>query len=311
MNTIPIKRVVVTIDGNRYQIEIPTTMQEQEVFETITTCKRLMAEFYFTALVTTDNYMLLFEQQMQKAGIYKHQQKKNFRLLQASVRKIINTMRSTFSYPDYFEELSACVWDDTKDDIRKLQYAVFLVFGRNGYNRAESETYAMLTTLANLIYITYESYKAVIEQVRLKSGGVRLTELMKEISCDKILSFVASWCRSYIRNFEEIEEKVTSDSNVIIGREAYSQKIFDIDKLHDREFSAFEGLDEDFKINWKPMSERPNNRRRVIVFRDNKKCSYLYNKGFLYDKENKIAWEENNSMWVYENERDKQVEYVA
>lgn len=59
------------------------------------------------------------------------------------------------------------------------------------------------------------------------------------------------------------------------------------------------------------MSERPNNRRRVIVFRDNKKCSYLYNKGFLYDKENKIAWEENNSMWVYENERDKQVEYVA
>ena len=62
MNTIPIKRVVVTIDGNRYQIEIPTTMQEQEVFETITTCKRLMAEFYFTALVTIDNYMLLFEE---------------------------------------------------------------------------------------------------------------------------------------------------------------------------------------------------------------------------------------------------------
>ncbi len=307
---LPTKQVIVTIDRERFVIDIPVNMKEQEVFDAITLCKRLMAEFYFTSLVVIDNHMLLFESQLQRNGVYKHGMKKNFRQLQSSVRKLISLMRSSFSFPDYFEELSAGMWDETKDDIKRLQYAVFLVFGRNGYNQKESENYAALTTLGNLIYMAFDTYESIIEQIRRKTG-VSVKSVMKEISCESIQCFAGAWCRSYIRNFEEIEKKVVSDNSVVTGRDVYSQKVLNAERLHDREVAAFEELDDNYKIAWKPMSERPKNRRRVVVYHDNKTFSYLYNKGFLYDGEDRIPWDVNSWMWVYEKEKDQRTCFVA
>ncbi len=310
MNTTPTKRVSVTLDGERFAVDIPAGMRDNELLEAITLCKRLMAEFYFTSLVMVDSYMLLFEQQLLRNGAYRHMMKKNFKAVQQSVRKLISLMRSSFSFPDYFEELSAGTWDEAKDDINRLQYAVFLVFGRNGYGRDEAETYATLTTLANIIYMAFDTYNAIIEQTRQKTG-VRLTSVVKGTSCERLQSLAGSWCRSCIRNFDEMEQKVVSDGSVVVGRDAYSQRIVNAERLHDREVSAFENLDENYKVAWKPMSERPKNRRRVIVFHDNKTFSYLYDKGFLYGEKGKVAWESKSWMWIYENEKNKKADFVA
>src|SRR3712207_8041586 len=118
MNMLPTKQVIVTIDRERFVIDIPVNMKEQEVFDAITLCKRLMAEFYFTSLVVIDNHMLLFESQLQRNGVYKHGMKKNFRQLQSSVRKLISLMRSSFSFPDYFRS------EEHTSELQSRQYLV-------------------------------------------------------------------------------------------------------------------------------------------------------------------------------------------
>lgn len=297
--------------GKRINLIVPKTITDDDFFESFRVCKRLMAEFYFPFLITADNALLLLEQDMMLKGKFRFETKKNFHQLQSSIRKRIQYMRVCFAIADYFDELSAQVWEDVKDNIQKWRYAIYLAVSRQGVSQNEAETYAHLIAAANLIYMAHDTFVGIIKEVK-KNKNIDFSEVLEHTSCVSSYNFVSSWCDSYIKNFKPIEEAVIKDASVRIGRDAINMILVNEKKMAEREVRAYNEMPQNIKVAWHSMNEKPHNRRRVLIFRNGKMFPYLYRDGVLYNAEEKISWNAaSNEMWIYESEKDKQAQFVA
>jgi len=309
--TYPIKRIGVTMFGKRINIYVHDNITHDDFFDSFKTCKKLMAEFYFPFLIISDNALLLLEDNMIKNGKYRFENKKNFRLLQSSIRKNINYMCEYFAVPEYFEELSAQVWDDVKEKYEKLRYAIYLVISKNGISKNDAELYAHLVVAANVIYMAQDTYEAICKEIKDKTT-IDFSEILEHTSNVLAYNFVSQWMRSFIRNYDSLEAEIVSNESVKIGRDAINMAMVDGEKLHAREVAAYNEMDDIIKVAWKSMRERPKNRRRVIIYRDGRTKEYLYNKNMLTSGGDKLAWDNDADwMWIYANEKDKKVDFAA
>lgn len=309
--TYPIKRIGVTMFGKRINIYVHDNITHDDFFNSFKTCKKLMAEFYFSFLIISDNALLLLEDNMIKNGKYRFENKKNFRLLQSSIRKNINYMCEYFAVPEYFEELSAQVWDDVKEKYEKLRYAIYLVISKNGINKSDAELYAHLVAAANVIYMAQDTYEAICKEIKDKTT-IDFSEILEHTSNVLAYNFVSQWMRSFIRNYDSLEAEIVSNESVKIGRDAINMVMVDGEKLHAREVAAYNEMDDIIKVAWKSMREKPKNRRRVIIYRDGRTKEYLYNKNMLTSGGDKLTWDNDADwMWIYEKEKDKKVDFAA
>ena len=308
---IPTKQIGITMFGKKINLLVPKNYTDKDFFDSFAVCKRLMAEFYFPFLITADNVLLSLERDMMLKGKYRFEAKKNFRQLQASIRKRIKTMELSFAVADYFNELSAQVWEDVKDNIERLRYAIYLVISRHGVRKEDAETYALLIVAANIIYMSYDTFMSIIQEVK-KEKNIDFSEVLEHTSCISSRNLASNWCNSYIKNFQELEPAITKDMSVRIGRDAINTILVNEKNMTDRELRAYNEMPQEIKVAWHPMTERPHNRRRILIYKGGKMFSYLYRKGILYGTEGEMYWRaDSNEMWIYENERDKKSEFVA
>ena len=308
---LPIKRIGVTMFGKRINVYVHDNITQDDFFDAFKTCKKLMAEFYFPFLIASDNVLLLLEDNLVKSGKYRFETKKNFRMLQSAVRKNINYMCEYFAVPDYFEELSAHVWDDIKENVEKLRYAIYIVISKNGVAQKDAITYSYLITAANIIYMAQDTFDAICKEVKEKTT-IDFSEILEHTSNVLAYNFVSQWMRSFIRNYDSLEAEIVSNESVKIGRDAINIAMVDGEKLHAREVSAYNEMDDIIKVAWKSMREKPKNRRRVIIYRDGRTKEYLYNKNMLTRGSDKLAWDNDADwVWIYEKEKDKKVDFAA
>ncbi|MBF1529864.1 MAG: hypothetical protein HXN96_07985, partial [Prevotella salivae] len=188
-------------------------------------------------------------------------------MLQSAVRKNINYMCEYFAVPDYFEELSAHVWDDIKDYVEKLRYAIYLVISKNGVTQKDAITYSYLITAANIIYMAQDTFDAICKEVKGKTT-IDFSEVLEHTSNVLAYNFVSQWSRSYIKNYSFLEKEITENDSVRIGRDAINLAMVDGERLHAREVAAYNEMDDSIKVAWKSMRELPNNRRKVVIYRD-------------------------------------------
>ncbi len=311
INTLPIKRIGITMFGKRINVYVQDNVTQDDFFDAFKTCKKLMAEFYFPFLIASDNVLLLLEDNLVKSGKYRFETKKNFRMLQSAVRKNINYMCEYFAVPDYFEELSAHVWDDIKDYVEKLRYAIYLVISKNGVTQKDAITYSYLITAANIIYMAQDTFDAICKEMKDKTT-IDFSEILEHTSNVLAYNFVSQWSRSYIKNYSFLENEITKNDSVRIGRDAINMAMVDGEKLHKREVAAYNEMDDTIKVAWKSMRELPNNRRKVIIYRGGVMKEYLYSRNVLTNAEGKLAWNKDADwMWIYANEKDKKVDFAA
>lgn len=311
INTLPIKRIGITMFGKRINVYVQDNVTQDDFFDAFKTCKKLMAEFYFPILIASDNALLLLEDNLVKSGKYRFETKKNFRMLQSAVRKNINYMCEYFAVPDYFEELSAHVWDDIKENVEKLRYAIYIVISKNGVAQKDAITYSYLITAANIIYMAQDTFDAICKEMKDKTT-IDFSEILEHTSNVLAYNFVSQWSRSYIKNYSFLENEITKNDSVRIGRDAINMAMVDGEKLHAREVAAYNEMDDIIKVAWKSMREKPKNRRRVIIYRDGRTKEYLYNKNMLTRGSDKLAWDNDADwMWIYEKEKDKKVDFAA
>lgn len=311
INTLPIKRIGITMFGKRINVYVQDNVTQDDFFDSFKTCKKLMAEFYFPFLIISDNALLLLEDNMIKNGKYRFENKKNFRLLQSSIRKNINYMCEYFAVPEYFEELSAQVWDDVKEKYEKLRYAIYLVISKNGISKNDAELYSHLVAAANVIYMAQDTYEAICKEIKEKTT-IDFSEILEHTSNVLAYNFVSQWSRSYIKNYSFLEKEITKNDSVRIGRDAINMAMVDGDRLHAREVAAYNEMDDSIKVAWKSMRELPNNRRKVVIYRDGIMKEYLYSRNVLTNADEKLAWNKDADwMWIYANEKDKKVEFAA
>lgn len=232
-------------------------------------------------------------------------------MLQSAVRKNINYMCEYFAVPDYFEELSAHVWDDIKDYVEKLRYAIYLVISKNGVTQKDAITYSYLITAANIIYMAQDTFDAICKEVKGKTT-IDFSEVLEHTSNVLAYNFVSQWSRSYIKNYSFLEKEITENDSVRIGRDAINLAMVDGERLHAREVAAYNEMDDSIKVAWKSMRELPNNRRKVVIYRDGIMKEYLYRRNVLTNADEKLAWNKDADwMWIYANEKDKKVEFAA
>lgn len=297
--------------GKRINVYVHDNLTQDDFFDAFKTCKKLMAEFYFPFLVASDNVLLLLEDNLVKSGKYRFETKKNFRMLQSAVRKNINYMCEYFAVPDYFEELSAQVWDDVKEKVEQLRYAAYLVISKNGVAQKEAVTYSYLITAANIIYMAQDTFDAICKEVKEKTT-IDFSEILEHTSNVLAYNFVSQWSRSFIKNYDSLEAEIVKNESVRIGRDAINMTIVDAEKLYKREVAAYDEMDDTIKLAWKSMREKPKNRRLVIIYRNGGTKVYIYNKNMLTRGGDKLTWDNNADwMWIYANEKDKKVEFVA
>ena len=308
---LPIKRIGVTMFGKRINVYVQDNVTQDDFFDAFKTCKKLMAEFYFPFLVASDNVLLLLEDNLIKSGKYRFETKKNFRMLQSAVRKNINYMCEYFAVPDYFEELSAHVWDDIKENVEKLRYAIYIVISKNGVAQKEAITYSYLVTVANIIYMAQDTFDAICKEVKGKTT-IDFSEILEHTSNVPAYNFISQWSRSYIKNYSFLENEITKNDSVRIGRDAINLAMVDGERLHAREVAAYNEMDDTIKVAWKSMRELPNNRRKIIIYRDGVMKEYLYSRNVLTNAGEKLAWNKDADwMWIYANEKDKKVDFAA
>lgn len=308
---LPIKRIGVTMFGKRINVYVHDNITQDDFFNAFKTCKKLMAEFYFPFLIASDNVLLLLEDNLIESGKYRFEAKRNFRMLQSAVRKNINYMCEYFAVPDYFEELSAQVWDDVKEKVEQLRYAAYLVISKNGVAQKEAVTYSYLVTAANIIYMAQDTFDAICKEVKEKTT-IDFSEVLEHTSSILAYNFVSQWSRSFIKNYDSLEAEIVKNESVRIGRDAINMTIVDAEKLYKREVAAYNEMDDVIKVAWKSMRELPNNRRKVIIYRDGIMKEYLYSRNVLTNAGEKLAWNKDADwMWIYANEKDKKVEFAA
>lgn len=308
---LPIKRIGVTMFGKRINVYVHDNITQDDFFNAFKTCKKLMAEFYFPFLIASDNVLLLLEDNLIESGKYRFEAKRNFRMLQSAVRKNINYMCEYFAVPDYFEELSAQVWDDVKEKVEQLRYAAYLVISKNGVAQKESVTYSYLVTAANIIYMAQDTFDAICKEVKEKTT-IDFSEILEHTSNALAYNFVSQWSRSYIKNYSFLEAEIVKNESVRIGRDAINMTIVDAEKLYKREVAAYDEMEDTIKLAWKPMRERLNNRRRVIIYRKRKMKEYLYSHGKLTSDNEMISWDKDKDwMWIYANEKNNKVSFEA
>lgn len=308
---LPIKRIGVTMFGKRINVYVHDNITQDDFFDAFKTCKKLMAEFYFPFLIASDNVLLLLEDNLVESGKYRFETKKNFRMLQSAVRKNINYMCEYFAVPDYFEELSAQVWDDVKEKVEQLRYATYLVISKNGVAQKEAITYSYLVTVANIIYMAQDTFDAICKEVKGKTT-IDFSEILEHTSNVLAYNFVSQWSRSFIKNYDSLEAEIVKNESVRIGRDAINMAIVDGEELHAREVAAYNEMDDSIKVAWKSMRELPNNRRKVIIYRDGVMKEYLYSRNVLTNADEKLAWNKDaNWMWIYANEKGEKVDFAA
>lgn len=311
MNYVGQKCVSVTMFGKYCDMWVKENLTEDEFFTAFTKCKRLMAEFYFPFLIAADNMLLLFEANLQQNGKYRFENKKKFRQLQTSIRKCIGYMKSYYAVPEYFEELSVQVWDDVKDNIERLRYAMYLVFSRHGIEQKQAETYALMVTTANIIYMAEDTFEAIVKQSH-DTNGIAFGGALEHTSCIAAYNFISSWIHDTIKCFEQMEDEIVKDDIIRAGRDAISMTIINPEKMYQRQVAAYDELDDSMKRDWNTSKDVPRNRRRVLIYRNGQTKSFLYSKGYLYANETKERWNTRGDfMWIYESEKDKKAEFTA
>lgn len=308
---LPIKRIGVTMFGKRINVYVHDNITQDDFFNAFKTCKKLMAEFYFPFLIASDNVLLLLEDNLIESGKYRFETKKNFRMLQSVVRKNINYMCEYFAVPDYFEELSAQVWDDVKEKVEQLRYAAYLVISKNGVAQKEAVTYSYLITAANIIYMAQDTFDAICKEVK-ENTTIDFSKVLEHTSNVLAYNFVSQWLRSFIKNYDSLEAEIIKNESVRIGRDAINITIVDAEKLYKREVAAYDEMDDTIKLAWKSTRERPNNRRRIIIYRKGKMKEYLYSHGKLTSDNEMISWDKDKDwMWIYANEKNNKVGFEA
>ena len=307
INTLPIKRIGVTMFGKRINVYVHDNITQDDFFNVFKTCKKLMAEFYFPFLIASDNVLLLLEDNLVKSGKYRFENKKKFRQLQTYIRKCIGYMKSYYAVPEYFEELSVQVWDDVKDNIEKLRYAMYLVFSRHGIEQKQAKTYALMVTTANIIYMAEDTFEAIIKQ-SYDANGIAFGSALEHTSCVAAYNFISSWIHDAIKCFGQMEDEIVKDDIIRAGRDAISMTIINPEKMYQRQVAAYDELDDSMKRNWNTSKDVPRNSRRVLIYRNGQTKSFLYNKGYLYANNAKERWNTHDDfMWVYESEKDEKV----
>lgn len=300
-DSTPMKRVAAEMLGHKVVMCVPSSATDKEISVYIGAFAHTISEYYYPTLIIVDCVMVLLEQSMQKNGMYKFVEKKNFRQLQQSLRKLIKSIRGCFVMADCYDELSSQVWEDVSDKIQELREYVYGDVLRAGFNNKYADVFSYLITAANMIYESKDVFDSVLRSSE-RINNVKFENVDAYISTGKECHFVEQWCKSFIHDYEKVKKALKEDKKVTKIFLDIEKSIVNIKNMEDRKERMNNELSDLTSHEWYGMATTPKNGSHILISLDRHNKKYTYKDNFIYnEKGDKIRWNKDAMrIWTYE-----------